>query len=115
MRMIIAVTQAQVVITGLKVIVVATASTNTSAHTPRPRRRVTKSHLWILTSLAVFIMVLRIHILGRNAVLTQQISNSIKVIGITGPITTKIVRMSKINYVRITKAVTVLIQAMPST
>ena len=103
MRMIIAVTQAQVVITGLKVIVVATASTNTSAHTPRPRRRVTKSHLWILLiGLVVFIVVLRSRTLGRNDNSTHQTSSSImdaitltNAIGTIEPIIIKVIRIIK--------------------
>ena len=78
MTMIIAVAQALVVLTGLKVIAVTTASTHTNTHTIRVRKRVTKSHLWILPSLVVFIMVLHFCILGRNAISTQQICSSIK-------------------------------------
>ena len=91
MTMIIVIAKTQVVLTRPKVIAVTTASTN--AHTTRAEggRRVTKSHLLILTSLVVFIMVLRIQILRRNAASTQQISSSIKAIGITGPIITKVV------------------------
>ena len=111
MTMIIAVAQTQVVLTRPKVIAVTTASTN--AHTTRAgrRRRVTKSHLWILTSLVVFIMVLRIRILGRNAVSTQQIGSLIKAvtltkeIGTTEPIITKVIQAIKINHIQITKAV----------
>ena len=117
MTMIMVVAQTQVILTRPKVIAVTTASTNDHTTRAGRRRRVIKSHLWILTSLVVFIMVLRIRILGRNALSTQQIGSSIKAItltkkiGTTEPITTKVIRAIKINHIRITKAVQVPKQA----